>query len=120
MSDRYKNEIEKILENTPNLPEEQPILADSQKSNRDQIVHLFHLSRERKLGSVSSFTLLVLSGLLFFGFMGTKFNLFAVLSVTFLLLSYLTYVCPISFWRPRMIWTKFMSRCVGLFKKTRI
>lgn len=114
MSDRYKDEIENILQSTPDLPEEHSVTENSSESIRDHIINIFYLSRERKLGPLSSFSSLALSGLAFLGFMVTKFNVLAVLSITFLLVSYLTFVCHIFLQRPRVIWNRFKSWWGGL------
>ena len=45
MSDRYKNEIEKILEGTPDLPEQPMVEDDPAESFKDEVVALF-LMRE--------------------------------------------------------------------------
>ena len=114
MSDRYKDEIENILQSTPDLPEEHSVTENSPESIRDHIINIFYLSRERKLGPLSSFSSLALSGLAFLGFMVTKFNVLAVLSITFLLVSYLTFVCHIFLQRPRVIRNRFKSWWGGL------
>jgi len=118
MSDRYKNEIEKILEDTPNLPDAPSELIGSQESFYNQAISLFHMSRNRKFGSVSAFNMFVLSIIVFAGFFITKVNLLAVFGISALIVSYLTFVWPTSFKRPTLLLGKFMTWCGGLVKKT--
>ena len=47
MSDRYKDEIEKILEDNPDLPKNGLSQNDLQEPLGGQIVSLFHLARYR-------------------------------------------------------------------------
>jgi len=61
MSDRYKNEIEKILEDTPELPDAPLEVVGPPESLYDQMLSLFHMSRDRKFGSVSAFSMFLLS-----------------------------------------------------------
>ncbi len=65
MSDRYKNEIEKILEDTPDLPDAPPEPIASEESFYSQMLSLFHMSRDRKFGSVSAFNMFVLAIIFF-------------------------------------------------------
>ena len=118
MSDRYMNEIEKILEDTPDLPDAPLEPIGPQESFYDQMLSLFHMSRDRKLGSVSAFNLFVLSIVFFAGFFIIKMNLFAVFGISSLIMSYLTFVWPNSLKRPSILLNKFMTWCGGLFKKT--
>ena len=118
MSDRYKNEIEKILEDTPNLPDAPLEPIGPQESFYNQAISLFHMSRDRKFGSVSAFNMFVLSIIIFAGFFITKVNLLAVFGISSLIVSYLTFVWPTSFKRPTILLGKFGAWCGGLFKKT--
>jgi hypothetical protein len=118
MSDRYKNEIEKILEDTPDLPDEPPEPIGLGESFYSQMISLFHMSRNRKLGSISAFNMFVLSIIFFAGFFITKVNLLTVFGISSLIVSYLTFVWPTSFRRPIMLLDKFVAWCGGLFKKT--
>lgn len=97
MSDRYKDEIEKILEDNPDLPKNGLSQNDLQEPLGGQIVSLFHLARNRKIGFLSAINALGFSVLCLLGFMATKFNLFAVLGVVFLVVSYLIFIWPTSF-----------------------
>ena len=118
MSDRYKNEIEKILEDTPDLPDAPPEPIASEESFYSQMLSLFHMSRDRKFGSVSAFNMFVLSIIFFVGVFITKVNLLAVFGISSLIVSYLTFVWPTSFKRPTILLGKFGAWCGGLFKKT--
>ena len=109
MSDRYKNEIEKILEGSPDLPEEPPIQDETIESFRDQVGSLFRDARNRKLGSMSAFNILVVSIVFFTLFFLTKINLLAVIGIGFLFGSYLTFIWPTSSERPRSYFDKSMS-----------
>ena len=118
MSDRYKNEIEKILEDTPELPDAPLEVVGPPESLYDQMLSLFHMSRDRKFGSVSAFNMFLLSMIFFAGFFIIKMNLFAVFGISSLIVSYLTFVWPTSLNRPGMFLNKLMTWCGGLFKKT--
>ena len=118
MSDRYKNEIEKILEGSPDLPKEPPIQDETIESFRDQVGSLFRHARNRKLGSMSAFNILVVSITSFTLFFLTKINLFAVIGIGCLLVSYLTFIWPTSLGRPRSYFDKFMSWFNRLKKNT--
>ena len=118
MSDRYKNEIEKILEGSPDLPDEPSIRDEYIESFTDQLRFLFVDSRNRKLGSMSAFNILIVSIISFALFLVTKVNLFAVIGIGCLLVSYLTFIWPTSLQRPRLYFDKFMSWLNGLRKKT--
>ena len=43
MSDRYKDEIENILQSTPDLPEEHSVTENSPESIRDHIIRTIWL-----------------------------------------------------------------------------
>ena len=118
MSDKYKDEIEKILEDTPDLPSAPPEIIGSEESFYGQMISLFHMSRNRKFGSISTFHMFVLSIIFFVGFFITKVNLLTVFGISSLIVSYLTFVWPTSFRRPIMFLDKFVAWCGGLFKKT--
>ena len=118
MSDRYKNEIEKILEGTPDLPE-QPMLEDEpNESLKDELVALFFDARNRKIGSISAFNISIASIVLFALFFVIKVNLFAVAGIACLLVSYLTFIWPTSLQRPRLYFDNLLSWFKGLGKKT--
>ena len=117
MSDRYKNEIENILEDTPELPDAPLEAIGPQESFYDQILSLFHMSRDRKFGSVSAFNMFLLSLIFFAGFFIIKMNLFAVFGISSLIVSYLTFVWPTSLNRPGLFLNRFMTWSGGLFKK---
>ena len=114
MSDRYKNEIEKILEDTPELPDAPLEAIGPQESFYDQILSLFHMSRDRKFGSVSAFNMFLLSLIFFAGFFIIKMNLFAVFGISSLIVSYLTLVWPTSLNRPGMFLNRFMTWSLSL------
>ncbi|PZC42324.1 MAG: hypothetical protein DK303_001090 [Chloroflexi bacterium] len=118
MSDRYKNEIEKILEDTPDLPDEPPEAIGPEESFYSQMISLFHMSRNRKFGSISAFSMFVFSIIFFIGFFITKVNLLTVFGISSLIVSYLTFVWPTSFKRPIILLDKFVAWCGRLFRKT--
>ena len=118
MSDRYKNEIEKILEGTPDLPEQPMVEDEPDESLKDELVALFFDARNRKIGSISAFNISIVSIVLFALFFVIKVNLFAVAGIACLLVSYLTFIWPTSLQRPRLYFDNLLSRFKGLRKKT--
>ncbi|MED5410277.1 MAG: hypothetical protein VYE36_06520 [Chloroflexota bacterium] len=118
MSDRYKNEIEKILEGTPDLPEQPMVEDEPDESLKDELVALFFDARNRKIGSISAFNISIASIVLFALFFVIKVNLFAVAGITCLLVSYLTFIWPTSLQRPRLYFDNLLSWFKGLGKKT--
>ena len=94
MSDRYKNEIEKILEGTPDLPEQPMVEDDPAESFKDELVALFFDARNRKIGSISAFNISIASIVFFAVFFVIKVNclLFFFLD-SFLNLKHWVYIC---------------------------
>ena len=117
MSDRYKNEIEKILEGTPDLPEQPMVEDEPDESLKDELVALFFDARNRKIGSISAFNISIASIVLFALFFVIKVNLFAVAGIACLLVSYLTFIWPTSLQRPRLYFDNLLSWFKGLGKK---
>ena len=118
MSDRYKNEIEKILEGTPDLPEQPMVEDEPDESLKDELVALFFDARNRKIGSISAFNISIASIVFFALFFVIKVNLFAVAGIACLLVSYLTFIWPTSSRRPRLYFDNLLSWFKGLGKKT--
>ncbi len=118
MSDRYKNEIEEILEGSPNLPDQPLIQDDSTESFKEQLISLVYDARNRKIGAISSFNILIASVILFALFLVTKVNLFAVIGIACLLVSYITFIWPTSLRRPKLYFDKLLSWFNTLGKKT--
>ena len=118
MSDRYKNEIEKILEGTPDLPEQPMVEDEPDESLKDEVVALCFEARNRKIGSISAFNISIASIVLFALFFVIKVNLFAVAGIACLLVSYLTFIWPTSLQRPRLYFDNLLSWFKGLGKKT--
>ena len=118
MSDRYKNEIEKILEGTPDLPEQPMVEDEPDESLKDELVALFFDARNRKIGSISAFNISIASIVFFALFFVIKVNLFAVAGIACLLVSYLTFIWPTSLQRPRLYFDNLLSRFKALGKKT--
>ena len=118
MSDRYKNEIEKILEGTPDLPEQPMVEDEPDESLKDELVALFFDARNRKIGSISAFNISIASIVFFALFFVIKVNLFADAGIACLLVSYLTFIWPTSLQRPRLYFDNLLSRLKGLRKKT--
>lgn len=117
MSDRYKNEIEKILEGTPDLPEQPMVEDEPDESLKDELVALFFDARNRKIGSISAFNISIASIVFFALFFVIKVNLFAVAGIACLLVSYLTFIWPTSLQRPRLYFDNLLSWFKELGKK---
>ena len=115
MPDRYKDEIEEILEGSPNLPDQPLEQNESTESFKDQLVFLFFDLRNRKIGSVSAFNILIGSVVFFALFFATKVNLFAVIGIGCLLVSYLTAIWPTSLRSPRLYFDKVLFWFKRLF-----
>ncbi len=118
MPDRYKNEIEKILEGSPDLPNQSLIQDEATESFKDQVGSLFFDFRNRKIGSISAFNILIVSIIFFALLLVTKVNFFAVLGTGCLIVSYLTFIWPTSLRWPRQYFDKLLFWFNGLGKKT--